>query len=405
MSNATQQFEPAIRNENSVDFSFPIQGYCDPRFAPVVDAFRENFVQIDEEIAEVGACACVIENGKTVVDIWGGYRDEHRTDPWRPDTIVAVRSNSKGLCGVVANIMADRGQLDLDAPVATYWPEFAANGKQDLPVRFLLDHRAGLPVLTEKLWPGAVFDWEAMTTALAAQAPLWTPGEQAGYHTITQGFLVGEVVRRITGKMIGEVARELVSGPLEADFFIGLKPDEEARCADFIDIVEGTVYDPKTSRSPYADRLRAQFPAGPQANSATWRQSQVPSSSGHANARGMARMFSAVLGYGDHPLLSEAGRKRMTTIQHNLHESVGNRSIRQGMGTIINSPPWAYFGPNPNTFGSHGFGGSLAVADPDNGLAISYAMNQPHRSISTGIRSRRIADATYRSLGIDVPAQ
>jgi CubicO group peptidase (beta-lactamase class C family) len=400
MSESFTTFEPAVRNHGGKKIEFPIFGHCDERFRPVLDAFRENFVQVDEEIEECGATACVIEKGKTVVDLWGGFQDRERTRPWERDTLVAIRSNSKGLTGLSLNILADRGQIDLDAPVATYWPEFAAAGKDKLPVKYILDHRAGLPVLTEALWPGAIYDWNAMTSALAAQAPLWTPGVEAGYHSITQGFLIGEIVRRVTGLTVGQYTRKEIAEPLHADFFIGLKPEEEERCAEFLDIVEGTVYDPKTSRSPYADRLRRQFPEGLQASTPQWRRAEVPSTNGHANARGMARMFSGVLGYGPVQILSKAAMDRMRTVQHNLHEQVGNRSIRQGLGTIVNSPPWAYFGPNENNFGSHGFGGSLATADPDRGMSISYAMNSPHRTLSTGVRSRRIVDATYNSIGV-----
>ncbi len=392
------QYQPVVFERNGESLNFPIHGQCDDRFSGVLADFQQNYLAIDGDVEEVGSAACVMIDGEPVVDLWGGFKDRERTREWEEDTLVAIRSNSKGLCGIVANKLADEGVIDLDAPVARYWPEFAAGGKADMPVRYILDHRAGLPVLTDPLWPGAIYDWEAMTTALAAQEPLWVPGEEAGYHTITQGFLIGEIVRRVTGMTIGQYAREHVTGPIGADFYFGLTPDEEARCAEFLDIIEGTVYDPKAPASPFAARLRQQFPPGVQASTSQWRRAEVPSSNGHANARGMARLWSAVLGVGKHTILSMPARNRMMSVQHELHEMVGNRTIRQGMGCIVNSPPWAYFGPNSKAFGSHGFGGSAVMADPDRNLVIAYVMNSPHRSLSTGIRSRRIIDATYEAL-------
>lgn len=394
------QITEAVRVKDGTETTFPIHGRYDPKFECVAAAFIDNFTDTGMEVEEVGASACVIQEGEIVVDLWGGFQDREQQQEWHEDTLVAIRSNSKGICGVTANILADKGLLDLDAPVAKYWPEFAAAGKQDMPVRFILDHRAGLPILTEPLWRGAIYDWTAMTEALARQAPLWEPGKEAGYHTITQGYLIGEVVRRITGKTIGQVAREEIAEPLGADVYIGLRPDEEARCAEFLDVIEGTVYDPKSSVSLYAEKLRAQFPDGLQASTSEWRRSEVPSSNGHANARGIARMYSGVLGYGNKPLLSPGALARLRTVQHSLHESTGNRTIRQGMGLIINSPPWAYFGPNENAFGSHGFGGSLGMADPDRAMSISYTMNNPQKTLSTGPRSRRIVDATYAALTV-----
>ena len=194
-----------------------VQGQCDSRFSAVEAAFRENFATR----GEVGASAAVYVGGKLVVDLWGGYADAARSRPWERDTIVNVYSTTKGMTAICAHRLIDQGKLNIDDPVARYWPEFAQAGKGDLPVRYLLSHRAGLPAVRAPLPPEAMFDWETMTNALAAQEPWWEPGTQHGYYAITYGFLLGEVVRRITGKTLGAYFREEVAEPLGVDFHIG----------------------------------------------------------------------------------------------------------------------------------------------------------------------------------------
>ena len=202
-----------------------VEGRVDPRFAMVRDVFEENFAAR----GEVGAAVAVCIDGKPVVDLWGGWADKHRRQPWKADTLTMVFSSTKGATALCAHVLAARGRLDLDTPVARYWPEFAAAGKEQLPVRMLLNHQAGLPALDQPLRPDALFDWGAMTTALAAQVPHWEPGSAHGYHAMTFGFLVGEVVRRITGQSLGTFFREAVAGPVGLDFWIGLPEELEPR--------------------------------------------------------------------------------------------------------------------------------------------------------------------------------
>ena len=213
-----------------------VQGFAHDRFAPVREAFEANLASG----ADVGASFCATVEGETVVDLWGGYADEARTRPWERDTIVNVYSTTKTMTALTALLLADRGELDFDAPVARYWPEFAANGKAGVTVGHLMSHSSGLSGWKETVSEADLYDWDKVTALLAAQAPFWEPGTASGYHGMTQGYLVGEVVRRITGRSIGTVFREEIAEPLDADFYIGLPESEDARVADLIPPPPGT---------------------------------------------------------------------------------------------------------------------------------------------------------------------
>src|SRR5580658_10101739 len=208
----------------------PIAGTCDPRFRKVREAFAANF----ETAGEIGASVAMYIDGKQVVDLWGGYADRARTRPWTRDTLVNIYSTTKGLAAMCAHRLVDQGKLDLDAPVAKYWPEFAAAGKDKLPVRYLLSHRAGLPAIRKTLPPEALYDWKTMTAAVAAQEPWWEPGKKHGYHAITYGWLVGEIVRRASGKTLGTYFRDEIVSPLGLDAYIGLDARNDARTANII---------------------------------------------------------------------------------------------------------------------------------------------------------------------------
>ncbi|HEY5153157.1 MAG TPA: serine hydrolase domain-containing protein, partial [Acidimicrobiales bacterium] len=207
-----------------------IHGTWDERFVGVRDALAQNF----EDAGDVGASAAVMVDGELVVDIWGGHTDEGRTTPWERDTITNVWSTTKTMTALCALVLADRGELDVDAPVARYWPEFAANGKEGVLVRHLLGHTAGLPGWDEPMTDADLCDWEKATSTLAAQAPWWEPGTASGYHAITQGFLVGEVVRRVSGQSLGTFFAKELAGPLGADFHIGLPPEHDHRVSPVI---------------------------------------------------------------------------------------------------------------------------------------------------------------------------
>ena len=207
-----------------------INGDCDPRFSRVRDAFAENFADHDE----VGAASPIVVDGKCVIDLWAGHADQAKSRPWNRDTLVNVWSTTKGLCAISAHRLADQGKLDLDAPVAKYWPEFAAAGKGYYPRQYLLSHKAGIAAIRAPLKHDDIFSWDNVTTDLARQEPWWEPGTRHGYHAITFGWLVGEVVRRICGKSLGTYFREEIARPLGADAYIGLPAPSMSRVSDII---------------------------------------------------------------------------------------------------------------------------------------------------------------------------
>ena len=380
-------------------------GACDSRFNTVKDAFAENF----PTHGEVGAALAVMVDGELVVDLWAGHADPARIRPWERDTIVNVFSTIKGMTAICAHRLVDQGLLDLDAPVAHYWPEFAQAGKEKLPVRYLLSHRAGLPAVKDVLPAGSIYKWDVMTAALAAQEPWWEPGTNHGYHAVTFGWLVGELVRRITGKSLGTYFREEVAEPLGLDFHIGLAEEHDARTAEMI---------PAPLPQPGEANLRAEIiskPMGLRAfvisldmmdmsgmNSREWRAAEIPSANGHGNARALARVYGALARGGELDgvrVLSPEAIDRAS-----VEQSIGPDAVlaglptRFGLGFILTMPD-APMGPNPRTFGHPGMGGSLGFADPDAKVGFGYVMN---KMISTpdliDPRWSSMIDAVYASL-------
>lgn len=351
----------------------PIHGRCAARFAPVRDAFARNFAAG----LDVGASVAVCLDGELVVDLWAGFADPERTRPWERDTIVNVYSTTKTMTALSALLLADRGELDLDAPVARYWPEFAANGKRELPVRHLLGHTAGLsgwesPLVTEDL-----YDWEKATSLLAAQAPWWQPGDGSGYHALTQGYLVGEVVRRITGTTLGTFFDKELAGPLGADFHIGLDARHDAR-------VGRLVPNAGLPRAPGApDSITARTLGNPIMNARDswtegWRRAEIPAANGHGNARSVATIQSVLACGGEaggRRLLSASGCEAVFQEQARGVDRVLGAPLRLGMGYGLNSPDLP-LGPNPRTCFWGGWGGSLVVVDLDARLTVAYVMNR-----------------------------
>jgi CubicO group peptidase (beta-lactamase class C family) len=371
--------------------AYSIEGNCHRRFAAVRDCFVANFTLG----LETGAAVAVTHDGELVVDLWGGFSDRARTEPWRADTIVNMMSVSKAVSGICTYLLVDRGRLDPDAPVATYWPEFAAAGKSSLPLRFVLDHRAGLPFVLEPLPRGAAYEPGVVAAALARQAPLWPPGEAAGYHVLSQGFLLGEIIKRVTGKSLGTFFRDEIAEPLGLDYHIGLGPAEEARCAQFIMAEDGPLK--KSLALPQSDegRFWAELAADEDFNSPSWRRAEIPSSNGHGNARAVARLYGALVAG---RIMSKPALARMATEQHNLVERYWKHHYHQGSGVVLNSPPIAGMGPNPRAFGHHGAGGAIGFGDPDAGLGFSYAMNRMHMPPEAAPRLGLI-EATFAALG------
>lgn len=384
------------------DRNFHLQGTCDDAFRPVAEAFAENF-RVEDEF---GAATAVYVDGRKVVDLWGGYRDADRAEPWDENTIVCMMSVAKGIAGMAFNILVDRGLVDVNAPVSTYWPEFAQNGKEGVLVRHVLDHTAGLPVVLDPLWKGAVFDNDAIVKALEAQAPIWEPGTTAAYHIHTQGNLLGEIVRRVTGKRFPQFIRDEVTGPLKADYHYGDLTDADlARCATLVPTIEGTILGKRDSDP---DTLVAkgftQFPDDPlpvTLNSTAWRRAEITSASGHGNARSVSRIYAAYARGGELDgvrLMSPEGVEAMLTEQHNQTECMQQRPYHQGRGVLLNTPVSVWMGPNPRAFGHHGFGGSIGLGDPDAKIGFSYACNKMHARGDNGPRARRIIEALYEAL-------
>lgn len=328
-----------------------IHGRCADGFGNVADALADSL-----DSGDVGASAAVYIGDEPVVDVWGGYLDTARTVPWRRDTITSVWSTTKTMTALCALILADRGELDLDAPVARYWPAFAAAGKQDVRVRHLLGHTAGLPdwdgpITVEDLYAG-----ETAAARLAAQTPQWEPGAEAGYHSLTFGHLVGEVVRRVTGRSLGAFFAEEVAGPLGADFHIGLPPEHDHRVAPLIP-------------APQGDRPEG-FPVGvSDAGTTAWRRAGLPAVGGFGNARSVGAVQSVLASGGVHRgvrLLSRAGCERVFDEQFNGEDRVLGAPVRWGLGYRLEN----------RTCSWGGWGGSLVLVDFDHRMTVSYVMNQ-----------------------------
>jgi CubicO group peptidase (beta-lactamase class C family) len=368
-----------------------VHGHCDARFTSVREIFEQAFAR-DEEI---GAAIAFCLDGRLVVDLWGGHHDAARTREWQHDTLVNVYSTTKGMTALCAHQLVERGKLDLDAPVARYWPEFARHGKAEIPVRWLLSHQAGLPAIGKPLPPETIYDWDAMCAALAEQDPWWEPGTKHGYHALTFGHLVGEVIRRVSGVSVGQWLREHVSGPLDADFHIGLEARHDARTSD----LHGGIAPPRAQQAqlnipgPLGQFLRdmadpttmagAAFNNPPgradRANTRAWRAAEVPAANGHGTARGLARIYGALARGGELDgvrLLEPASIELARSEQASGPDAVlGGLPMRFGLGFMLRTDLMP-ISPSPNAFGHPGAGGSIGMADPDARVGFGYTMNK-----------------------------
>ncbi len=337
-----------------------IDGHCDPAFVRVAERFALNF----SEFPEVGASLAVSLDGAPVVDLWAGHADEERERPWERDTIVNVASTTKGMTALCAHILADRGLLDFDAPVGRYWPEFAQAGKESLPVRYLLTHQAGLARVEKELPQDAMLDWELMVRVLEEQAPSWEPGTKQGYHAITFGWLVGEVVRRVSGKSVGTFLQDEVARPLGVDFLIGFGPEEDRRVAD-------TIRDPEPGG-------RSWPPAGWPRNERAYRAAEIPAANGHTNARALARIYGALARGGEvdgvRLLGAEAVRHAAEEQTNGIDETLGVPTHRT-LGFMLRFSEFGDVRP-ASAFGHAGAGGSQGFADPETRLGFGYALNR-----------------------------
>jgi CubicO group peptidase (beta-lactamase class C family) len=378
----------------------PIGGTVDPRFAAVRAAFAENFESRDE----IGAAVCVVVDGMVVVEIWGGWQDEARQRPWQCDTLVNVFSVGKAVAALCVSRLVGQGALDYDERVARVWPEFAAGGKSGITLRQLLSHQAGLPAVRAVLPAGAVFDWDGMCAALAGHEPWWEPGTAHGYHVNTFGFLVGEVVRRTTGLSLGDYVRRQITGPLGADFFIGVPAADLARVADFFGLVATP---PTVTAGLREDRLMElhayfnppEFSGSGVVNTRAWRTAELPSTNGHATARGIARIFEMLVAGGRYQgteVVAAAPLAEAVTEQVYGDDLILHRPSRFGLGFQLTQAE-RLLGPNAGSFGHFGAGGSLGFCDPVAKLAFGYAINTMGPRWQNP-RNRALIDACYSCL-------
>jgi len=380
------------------------RGQCDSRFNAVREAFAENFASRNE----FGAAAAAYVDGKLVVDLWGGHVDAAGSRPWERDTIVNVYSITKSIAAICLHRLVDQGKVDVDAPVARYWPEFAQAGKADILVTQILNHRSGLSGIRETLPAETMYDWDRMVHGLEVQEPWWEPGTMHGYHTLTFGWLVGEVVRRVSGKSVGAFWRDEVAEPLGVDFILGLGERDDARVAEMI---PGPPL-PPGAPDPLAEILAN--PEGMQAksfmnppwdltetiNTIPWRRAEIPAVNGHTNGRALARIFGALARGGEldgFRVLSPAVIDRAIREESHGPDAITVAVSRFGLGFALSSTTYP-MGGNPRTFGHAGVGGSITFADPDAKVAVGYVTNKIGASVGQDPRFTALADALYASL-------
>jgi CubicO group peptidase (beta-lactamase class C family) len=390
-----------------------MQGVCDAAFRAVGEEFERNFV----ERGEVGASVCIMVEGRTVVDLWGGVADRHSRRPWDKDTIGVVWSCTKGAVALCAHLLVSRGQLDLDRSVASYWPQFAQAGKESITVRMLLNHQAGLPAIRQPLAPGGLYDWHYMTNVLAAEAPFWGPGTRQGYHATTFGHLVGEIVRRVSGRPFDMFFREEVAGPLGLDFHIGLPEEHEARVAPTIRpdppprgeppsaFLEAIAADPTGMQALTVNNTGRRAAAGDQ-DSRQAHQAVLPSQGGITNARGLAGLY-APLALGGGNLVDADTLRQMSAVSSAIGvDAMLLVGLRIALGFWKSSDNRAALPGardsmilSEDAFGHPGMGGSLGFADPAARLSFGYTMNKQGRGVGLSERGQSLVDAVYQSLG------
>ena len=369
----------------------------------VHDGYEEVKKVFDGHFAtgqDVGASFCATKNGETVVDLWGGYADPAKTKPWVKDTIINVYSTTKTMTALTALLLADRGELDFDAPVAKYWPEFAAAGKAAVKVSHLMSHSAGLSGWKEPITTKDIYDWDKMTSLLAAQAPFWEPGTAPGYHGLTQGYLVGEVVRRITGKSLGTVFREEIAAPLGADFWIGLPASEDARVADLIPPPPG-----EGAGDGALNELTRNMATNPgidvsETKTRAWRGAEIPAAGGTGNARSVAQIHTILANGGvakGKRFLSEAGCRKALELQVEGTDKVMGIPARFGLGFGLAGGAVPL--PSPNTIYWGGYGGSIVIIDMDAHTTVSYVMNVMHGTTTGDMRGFGLAMAAWDAFG------
>ena len=381
--------------------SIEVHGSCDPRF----EALRDAFAGVHEEFNELGSSCAVYWQGELVANLWAGNRNSD-AEAWQQDTLVNVFSVSKAVTAICAQRAVDMGLLDLDRPVADYWPEYGCNGKKRTLVRWMLNHKAGQPAMKTPLPGEAIYDWERMVETLAAEEPWWEPGTQHGYHMISYGWLVGEVFRRAVGVSVGNFLREEIAGPLGLDMHLGVADGDFPRIAG----LQAAAQLPEAGRvslfnhvmsnptSITAAALTNPMTIMNGANTDEWRRAEIPSANLHATASALATLFGKVAGR--EGVISDAALTRCYREESNGEDPVLLTNTRFGPGFMLQQPGSveAEFGPGVNAFGHPGAGGALAFADPDQDLGFAYTMNQLGPYVLIDPRPRKLIDALYRCI-------
>jgi CubicO group peptidase (beta-lactamase class C family) len=391
-----------------------IEGFCEPRFARVREEFERNFA----ERGEVGASVCVTLDGEPVVDLWGGQADPAAGRAWDRDTIGHVWSATKGATALCAHMLASRGQLDLNAPVARYWPEFAKNGKESVLVRHLLNHQAGLPAVRDPLPAGCFYDWSLMVDALAREEPFWRPGTRNGYHALTFGYLVGEVIRRVDGRTLGAFFRDEVAGPLGLDFWIGLPPEQEGRVAPTIPAAPpgpgdpvpsfyvAALTDPTSVQGLVLANTGGYMLLPGESDTRTAHAAEIGAVGGISNARGLAGMYRA-LALGGAPLVDPDQLAVMGAVSSATSvdavllvpsrftlgyvKTADNRylPLADREGVLMSE----------EAFGHVGMGGSHGFADPRARISFGYTMSRQGTGLGVNERGQSLIDAVYAAIG------
>ena len=387
----------------------PIDGSCAAGFETVRDAFEKNFTHNDE----VGAAVAVWVDGDLMVNLWGGYADGSRRRRWRENTLASVYSGTKGLTSTCIHLLADRGEIDLNAPVAQYWPEFGQAGKQDITIAAVLGHRSGVIGPHTRMDWNQTDDWDLVCERLAASAPWWEPGTAQGYHMVSFGFILGEVVRRVTGRTIGEYLRREIAEPMGIDVHIGLPDSEHRRCAEMVNKPHIRDVLAKGGAPGHPESLTEHPMAGLSVamgfvpdeelgcnDIARWRRSEFPGTNGHVSALGLATFYN---GLAQEKILTTAHLEKVRVSQGGFDPDVvlGPRVADHGwgLGYMLNQRGVA--GPNLGSFGHGGSGGSYGFVDLENRIGYAYVMNYfDATKCNADPRSTSLSDEVYRVLGV-----
>lgn len=389
--------------------TFALGGFAEAGFEGVADAFARNF----DDHCEVGAAFCLHVEGRPVVDVWAGVADFETATPYAEDTLQLVFSATKGATAACANLLVQRGALDLDEPVATYWPEFATAGKEDISVRMVLAHQSAIPTIDAKLSLEDVLRWDPVITALEDQAPMWEPGRVHGYHAVTFGHLVGELVRRIDGRSLGTYFAEEIAGPLGLEFWIGLPEEHEHRVAPILgDLVPLEAANPMMRNviegflSPEsllgrALSLNGAFPDTLVMNRRDVHAAEIPAGNGITSARSLSRFYAGLIGRLEGaegtPLFTvdqmEAARQRQTV----RNDRCLIMETCFGLG-FMNSCWYSPYG-SAGSFGHTGAGGAVGFADPENQLGFGYVMNHMRQHLAGDPRTKKLVGACYEAVG------